>query len=80
MRKKLIYGIVIMVLLSSVILAACAAPAPTPGEKVSWRHQCAYDTADKVIWPVPWIVDVKRTCDEHSGRQVLMCLAKMSRR
>jgi len=47
MRKKLIYGIIIMALLSSVSLAACAAPAPTGPEKVTWRHQCAYDTADK---------------------------------
>ena len=47
MRKKLIYGIVIVALLSSVFLAACAAPAPTPGEKVSWRHHCAYGTEDK---------------------------------
>ena len=47
MRKKLIYGIVIATLLLPVILAACAAPAPTGPEKVTWRHQCAYDTADK---------------------------------
>jgi len=47
MRKKLIYGIVIATLLLPVILAACAAPAPTGTEKVNWRHQCAYDTADK---------------------------------
>jgi TRAP-type mannitol/chloroaromatic compound transport system substrate-binding protein len=47
MRKKLIYGIVIVVLLLSVIVAACAAPAPTGPEKVNWRHQVAYDTADK---------------------------------
>ena len=47
MRKKLIYGIIITVLLLSVSLAACAAPAPAPAEKVNWRHQCAYDTADK---------------------------------
>ena len=47
MRKKLIYGIVIATLLLPVILAACAAPAPTGAEKVTWRHQCAYDTSDK---------------------------------
>lgn len=45
MGKKLIYGLVIVALLLSVSLAACAAPAGP--EKVTWRHQCAYDTADK---------------------------------
>jgi len=47
MRKKLIYGMVIVAFLLPVILAACAGPAPTGPEKVTWRHQCAYDSSDK---------------------------------
>lgn len=46
MRKKLIYGVVIMALLFSAMAVGCPAPAPPPVEEFTWRHQCAYGTAD----------------------------------
>jgi len=46
-RKKLLVLLGSVCLALMMILAACAGPTPTGPEKVTWRHQCAYDTADK---------------------------------
>jgi len=57
-RKGLVVVVVssllVLVLATLSLVGACAAPGatpspstPTPGQKISWRHQCAYDTSDK---------------------------------